>query len=101
MLAPILDPADGQSFIQSEPGKADFFRQQNSLVPEAAADIGRHDANAALLDAKRVGEPVAHDVRHLRTGVERELVEPVIEGGDDPAAFHRRHALTRGRDFMA
>ena len=55
MLAPVLDPTDRQSFIESEPGKADFFRQQNSFMPEAAADIGRHDANAALLDAERVG----------------------------------------------
>ena len=58
MLAPVLDPADGQSLIQSEPGKADFFRQQNSLVSEAAADIGRHDANAALLDAKLSESPL-------------------------------------------
>src|SRR5277367_517791 len=70
-------------------------------MPEAAADIGRHDPNATLFDVKRVGEPVAHNVRHLRTRIERELVEPVIEGGDDTTAFERRHALPRGRDFMA
>ena len=50
---------------------------------------------------RHIGEAVAHDVRHLRAGVERELVEPVVEGGDDAAAFHRRHALARGRDFAA
>ena len=55
MLAPVLDPADGEAFIEREPGKADFFGQQNSLVPEAAADVGRDHANAALLDAERVG----------------------------------------------
>ena len=32
-------------------------------------------------------------------GIERELVEAVIEGRDDAAAFQRRHALPRGRDL--
>src|SRR4029450_10809315 len=78
-------------------GKADFFRQQNSLMPEAAADIGRNDPDATLLHAKAFGKPAARDVRHLGRGMERELVETVIEGRDHAAPLERRHALPRGR----
>ena len=99
MLAPILDPAHGMAFAHRKPGQADFLGQQNSLVAKSAADIGRHDADAALLDAKAIGQAVAHDVRHLRAGIERELVEAMIEGGDHAAPFQRRHALARGRYF--
>jgi hypothetical protein len=99
MLAPILDPANGKTFAHREPGKADFLGQQNSLVAKSAADVGRHDPDAALLDAKAIGQAVAHDVRHLGAGIQRELIEAVIEGGDHAAAFQRRHALPRGRYF--
>ena len=99
MLAPIFDPADGVAFAHRKPGKADFFGQQNSLVTESAADVRRHDSDLPLLDAQTIGQAVAHDVRHLRAGIKRELVEAVIEGGDHAAPFKRRHALTRGRYF--
>src|SRR4029077_12360337 len=64
---------------------------------EATADVRGDDANLALLHAETIGKAVARDVRHLRTRIERELIEAVIEGRNDAAAFERRHALPRGR----
>ena len=66
MLAAILDPAHRMAAAHRQPRQADFLRQQDALVAEAAADIGRDDADLALLDAEAFGQAVAHDVRHLR-----------------------------------
>src|SRR3984893_4064345 len=99
MLAPVLDPAHGVAFARREPGKADLFRQQNSLVAESAANIGRYDTDLALLHAHAVRQAVANDVRNLRASIKRELIEAMIEGGDHAAPLERRHALACGRYF--
>src|SRR6185295_2744145 len=65
MLAAILGPAHRMTATHREPGKADFLRQQDALVPEATADVGRNDANSALLHAETFGEAAARDMRHL------------------------------------
>jgi hypothetical protein len=56
MLATILGPAHRMAAMHREPGKADFFRQQNSFMPEAAADVGRNDTDSALLHAEAFGK---------------------------------------------
>src|SRR5216683_8313680 len=99
MLAPILDPADGAAFAHRKPGKADFFGQQDSLVTKSAADVRRDNPDLALFDAQAIGQAVANDVRHLGAGVERELVEAMIERRDHAAPLERGHALPRGRYF--
>ena len=73
MLAPILDPAHRMSAPHSQPAQAHFFRQQYSLIAEAAADIRRNDADLPFVESEASGKPGAHDVRHLARGVEREL----------------------------
>ena len=75
MLAPVLDPADGMAAAKREPAEADFLGKQNALVAEAAADVGRDDADAAFLQAEAFGEAGANDMRHLARGMEHELVE--------------------------
>jgi hypothetical protein len=87
MFAPVLDPAHDIAFAHRQPGKTDFFRQQNALMAEPAADIGRYDTDLALIHAHAIRQAVAHDVRHLRAGVERELIEAVIEGRDHAASL--------------
>ncbi len=99
MLAPVLDPAHGMAALHGEPGQADFLRQQNPFMAEAAADIGRDDADPALLQAEAIAQTIAHDMRHLAAAVEGELIEPVVEGRHHATAFQGGHALPRGGDF--
>src|SRR5262249_3080057 len=75
MLASVLDPANGETLLHREPREADFLRQQDSLVPKSTTYVGRNDADTSLLYAETVQQAVAHDVRHLGTAVERELIE--------------------------
>ena len=65
MFAAILGPAHRMAATHRQPGKADFFRQQDALVPEAAPDVGRNDTDSALLHAEAFGEATARNVRHL------------------------------------
>ena len=65
MLAPVLDPAHRMAAVHREPAEADLLRQQDALVAEATADVGRDDADLALVEAETLGEAGAHDVRHL------------------------------------
>ncbi len=74
----------------------DFLLQQDALVAEAAADIGRDDADARLVQAETAGKTGADDVRQLSGGIDQQLFQPAIPGRDDAAALQRRHALPRG-----
>ena len=65
MLAPVLDPAH-RIARRGEPGDANLLGVQHAFVAEAAADIGRDDAELALLEAEMAGKPGADDMRHLR-----------------------------------
>ncbi|GJE41207.1 hypothetical protein AEGHOMDF_0369 [Methylobacterium soli] len=98
VLAPVLEPAHRVAAAERQPAEADLLGEQDRLVAEAAPDIGRDDADAALLDPQAFREAVAHDVRHLARGVDHELVEAVIEMDDRAAPLDRRHALAAGGD---
>ena len=50
VLAPVLQPAHRLSEPQRQPAQRHVLGQQDGLVAEAAAHIGRDDADAALLD---------------------------------------------------
>ena len=73
------------------------------LRAEAAADVGRDHAHLRLRDAADRGHERAHEVRHLRRGVERELVARRDPVGHDARAARsdRREALVvdRQRDL--
>ena len=86
LLAPVLDPAHRAAAAQREPGEADFLGQQDALVAEAAADVGRDHPDLALVEAEAFGEAGADDVRHLRGGVHHQLPE---RGGPSAATTPR------------
>ena len=98
VLAAVFEPANGMAATKREPAEADFLGEQNGLVAEAAADVGRDDADAAFFQAEAFGEAGADDMRHLARGVENELVGAVVEHGDAAAPLDRRHALATRRD---
>ena len=89
LFAPILDPAHRMAEQAREEARAHFLGQQDALVAEAAADIGGHDANARLIQPETTSEARADDVWELRGGIDQQLLEPTIPGGDDTAAFQR------------
>ena len=99
MLAAILDPAHGMAELEREPGERDLLAAQQALVAEAAADIGRDDADRAVREAEALGKPGLHDVRHLRRGDDGEIAQTVVPPGEHAAALERQHALARGADF--
>ena len=55
-LAPILDPSQRDAELARGPGQRDLLGQQDALVAEAAADIGRHHADLAFVQAQAFGE---------------------------------------------
>ena len=71
MLAAVLDPAHRMAAAHRQPAEADFFGEQDALVAEAAADIGRDHADLAFVESEAFGKPGAHDVRHLAGGIDR------------------------------
>ena len=95
-LAPVLDPTQRRAHFARGPGQRHLLRQQNALVAEAAADVGRHHANLALVDAQALGEARAHDMRLLGRGVDDQLAQPRMPTGDHAAPLDRAHDLARG-----
>ena len=67
MLAPILDPAQRTLELARARRRAHTSSaQQDALVAEAAADIGRDDADLCPVEAEALGKAGAHDMRQLR-----------------------------------
>ena len=95
MLATILDPAERRSELPSEPGDAQLFRLQHAFVAEAAAHVGRDHAHAALRDPEMLGDRGADHVRHLRRGMDHELVAARLPVRQHGLAFERVHRLPR------
>ena len=96
VLAAVLDPPQRRAELARRPGERDLLGQQDALVAEAAADIGRHHADLALVDAETFGEAGAHDVRLLGRRVHDQLAEPRVPLRDHAAALERAHDLARG-----
>ena len=95
LLTPVLDPAHGVASVHRDPAEADLLGQQDPLVAEAAADVGRDDPYLPLLEAEAIREPGANDVRHLARGVDDEHLEAPVPLREDAASLDRRHALAR------
>ena len=87
VLAPVLEPAQRGADLARSPGERDLLRQQDALVAEAAADVGRDHADLALVDAEALCQARAHDVRLLGRGVNDELAEPGMPARDHAAAL--------------
>ena len=96
VFAAILDPAHREATLHGQPRQTHFLGQQDALVSEATADVGRDDPDLSLIHLKAIGQAVAHDVRHLACSVQHELVQAMIQHRHHAAPFDRRHALPAG-----
>ncbi len=101
LFAPVFDPAHRPSQFPRKPAEADFLGQQDALVAEATADVGRDHTDRSLVQAQALRQSRAVDVRHLRGAVHLELVEPRVPFAQNAAPLHRRHRLARGADMAA
>ena len=101
MLVAVLDPAHRVVEFQRQRGEDDLLRIEPRLGAEAAADIGRDDPDAALVDPENLADRDAHRVRRLGRGVDHDLVEPVVAIGQHAAALHRRTRLPVHAVFAA
>ena len=101
LLEAVLEPAHRPAELPRQAGADDLLGQQDALVAEAAADVGRDDAHLALVEAEAVGEAGLGDVRHLGRGRDDHLLEPRIPFGQHAPALERRHALARGAQVCA
>ena len=96
MFTPVFDPAHRTFEPHRQISKADLFAEQDALVAKSTADIGRDDADHALIDAETFGKTVSDDVRHLRRGIDHDLLRLIVPIGHHAAAFDGRHALPCG-----
>ena len=51
VFPPVLQPLERMPELYGCPGQADFFGQENSLITERAANIGRNYSYAGVFDA--------------------------------------------------
>ncbi len=100
VFAPILQPTQRPAQLARRKTERHFLGQQNALVAEPAADIGRNDAHLLFREPQAFGQPRAHDVGLLAGRGEHQLAFARIPFGDDAAAFHRAHDLARGDEFL-
>ena len=68
MLTAVLEPAHRMLDLRRQPAERHLFGAQQSLVAEAAADIGRDDAHIAVLEPEAFGKPGLHGMRKLCRG---------------------------------
>ncbi len=93
VLGAVLDPAQRVIALERQRRQHDLLGVEPRLRAEPAADIGRDDAQAALLDIEDLAERDADRMRRLGRGINHDLVEPVVAISQDGAAFERRAGL--------
>ena len=101
MLAAVLDPAHRVSNLQRDRRDRDVLRHQAVLAAEAAADVGRDDADLVLGQPKDARQPDALHVPALGREINDELVHPVVPVGEHAAAFERHRRLPVHPEFPA
>src|SRR5271154_4082649 len=99
MLAAVFNPAHRMAAMHCQPSEADLFGEQDPFVTEAATNVGRDDANLALVEPEALGKSGANNMRHLTGGIEGELFQARIPQRDHAATLDWRHALARGTNF--
>ena len=72
VLAPVADPLHRAPEEPRERADRDLLGIEGTLHAEAAADVGRDDAQAMRRDLEQLGEGVAQQPGHLRRGPERQ-----------------------------
>jgi len=83
----VLDPLDRQAGLDGGDAGDDVAGIDGYLAAEAAADVGRDDANLVLRDAGDEREDGADGVRRLGGHVDGELALDLVEGGDAAAGL--------------
>ena len=81
LLITVFQPAHRTAEQARDAGADDLLGQQDALVAEAAADVGRDDAHLAFVEAEAIGQAALGDVRHLGRGGDDHLLEPGIPFG--------------------
>ena len=101
VLAPVLDPLDGDAGVLGGQGHQRDVRVDARLDPERAADVGRHDEAQAVLRQpqhprrERVHDERSHEVRpHRAHAVE-------LPARDDPVGLDGRGAVLRELEPLA
>src|SRR5262244_4282570 len=101
MLAPILDPFHRAAEQLGGRGYGDVFGVDAKLRTEAAADIGRRNAQAVLIDTERRGERIEEIVRFLGRGIHgQRAVRPAVFDSD-ATTFDRVRRTAMGPKALA
>ena len=95
MLAACLHPLDRALEAQREPGDHDLLRVHVELGAEAAAGVRCDYAHLVARHADHRGDDVAHRVRFLRRGPDRQFAAHGVEVGQQAARLER-HATAAG-----
>lgn len=82
ILRAVFDPTDGLAKTHRGEGNQKIFRIKFAAGPEAAADFGFDEMNAALRQADEVGENAPVGVRHLGRSPHREEPAALVEFSD-------------------
>src|SRR5215831_8979350 len=69
MLAAVLDIAERPPEFQRQPRHAELFRLQDTFVAERSEEIRRDYAHPPLVDAEKLRQADADDVRDLGRGI--------------------------------
>src|SRR4029079_15718040 len=95
----VFDPAHRMAARHGQPTDADLLRQQDSLVSEAATDIGSDDTHLSFVKTQTLRQSGADDMRHLACRIECKLLKPRMPQCHSPASLDRRHTLPRRPDL--
>jgi len=87
MLAAVLDPAHRVIELQRKRRQDDFLGVKSRLRAKPAADIGRNDANGALINAQILGNRDPHHMRRLGRGIDHDFIEPMVAIGEHGTPF--------------
>ena len=97
-LAPARDELHGTAQRQRHRAGGHVVLVDVDLDPEAAADVGRHDAQAVLRKAEELGEHRLHHVRHLGGDPHGERARRRLVVGDEAARLERHPGVPSGRE---
>ena len=103
VLHPIFNPLHRLADDHRRGDGNDVAGVDRDFAAEAAADVGRHDANLLLGEPDVSGHQRHHRsnrVRRLRRHVDGELAGDAIEVGDAAAGFNRRDVNAREVDVL-
>ena len=95
VLRAVLHPLDRRAHHARGDHGAHVAGVEPDLVAEPAADVGRHDADPVLRDARHPREQHPVRVRGLRGRVHGELAGDRVVVGHDPAGLQRRRVHPR------